>query len=48
MKKCKGCGRKRYRVTGPKAQREGFTGIALLFLDLGARREWVVSTTTLS
>jgi hypothetical protein len=34
----------RYPVTYPKAQRGG-RGIALLFLDLGARRVWVVSTT---
>jgi hypothetical protein len=31
-------------LTDPKAQREG-RGIALLFLDLGARRGWVVSNT---
>jgi hypothetical protein len=36
--------RYRYPVTDPKAQRGG-RGITLLFLDLGARRGWVVSTT---
>jgi hypothetical protein len=33
----------RYPVTDSKAQRGG-RGIALLFLDLGASRGWVVST----
>jgi hypothetical protein len=32
-------------LTDPKAQRGGGRFIALLFLDLGARRDWVVSTT---
>jgi hypothetical protein len=36
--------RQRYTVTDPKAQKGG-RGIALLFLDLGTRRGWVVSTT---
>jgi hypothetical protein len=34
----------RYPVTDPKAHKGG-TGIALLFVDLGARTGWVVSTT---
>jgi hypothetical protein len=35
---------KRYPVTGPEGP-EGGRGIALLFLDLGTRRGWVVSVT---
>jgi hypothetical protein len=36
---------KGHPITGHQEPRGGSRGIALLILDLGARREWVVSTT---
>jgi hypothetical protein len=37
---------KRSRYTRPRRAQRGSRGIALLILDLGARRGWVVSTTS--